>query len=138
MTPGNHETYDNYSFLTFRFRDPLFNVSQNHYLSFNWQGIHFVLLDYDFYDASSPDVQDTIYGWIENDLQIANDDKHRSVWPWIVVVSHRPIYCTSSPSTIPEDLRCYSFYSDKQIWDELFFQYHVDLVIQGHIHNYER
>ena len=58
----------------------------------------------------------------------------RAVTPWVVVLMHRPLYCSSNDyydcvRAAPE-LRA--------TFEPLFVRYGVDLVVAGHVHHYER
>jgi len=107
-------------------------MTNNHYYSFNLEGIHFVFLSFEFYETSPAQIQHSMYLWLDNDLRIANDDKHRKIWPWIVVLTDKPIYCTV------EENNCRELYSLRQHWDELFNSYKVNLVLSGNKGYYER
>src|SRR5438874_2504239 len=49
---------------------------------------------------------------------------------WIIVIYHRPAY--TSPSVHSADIAL------RDLYHPLFEKYHVDLVLQGHNHAYER
>lgn len=139
LTPGNHDEFGNYSLLNYRFRMPLFEQSSNHYYSFNVGLVHFLSFDLDFYeekiDAQS---QEVMYKWVEKDLELANAPENRTRQPWIIIFSHRPIYCSYNDKDDQPTNRCYNFYEKRKDWDELFHKYNVDLYLSGHVHSYER
>ena len=135
MTPGNHEVYQNFSFLNYRLRMPNYDQTSNQYYSFDVGQIHFLAIDMDFYDNYTLN-QTAMTDWIVNDLQ--NARSQNATVPWIIVLTHRPIYCSYSSLYDPENKRCYSFYSQRSNWDEIFYTYKVDLVLQAHVHSYER
>src|SRR6476661_673117 len=71
------------------------------------------------------------YNFVVNDLRNAANNPDIK---WIIVTMHSPFY--SSPNTFKEfdcgrDEAC-------QLYHPLFDKYGVDLVLQGHVHNYER
>jgi len=111
-------------------RNPLYNMTHNHYFSFNLQGIHFVSINFDYYEASPSEVRDQIDRWLENDLEQANDAAHRKLWPWIVALTNKPTYCGSEICEITQD--------QQKHWDEFFSSYKVDLALSGNIGEYQR
>eukprot|EP00239_Pterosperma_sp_CCMP1384_P008567 CAMPEP_0197858816 /NCGR_PEP_ID=MMETSP1438-20131217/32891_1 /TAXON_ID=1461541 /ORGANISM="Pterosperma sp., Strain CCMP1384" /LENGTH=513 /DNA_ID=CAMNT_0043475087 /DNA_START=119 /DNA_END=1657 /DNA_ORIENTATION=+ len=68
--------------------------------------------------------------WLEADLKGVD----RKAQPWVVVIGHRPLYCSSND------------YYDCEMWgpkarkalEPLFCHYGVDLYLSGHVHSYER
>ena len=141
MALGNHDIYADWSFMNLRIRNPLFNMTKNHYFSYNQEGIHFTFLNLDYYEKASADIQKEMVNWIETDLSVANSQENRAKWPWIIFVAHRPIYCgyrEQGDEDIPESVWCYSFYAKRKIWDELLHKYSVDLMLTAHKHSYER
>ncbi|ONK71228.1 uncharacterized protein A4U43_C04F6200 [Asparagus officinalis] len=68
------------------------------------------------------------YEWIKKDL--ASVDRGRT--PWVIFMGHRPMY--SSVSSIPPSTDSRFV---KSI-EPLLMEYKVDLVLFGHVHNYER
>jgi hypothetical protein len=115
---GNHEgTAANY--LQY-FDLPTTNSGTERYYSFDYANAHFVMLDTTMtYSAGSPQ-----YIWLENDL-IANQGKQ-----WIFAVFHHPPYsaCLAHGSVL----------SVRSALCPLFEKYGVDMVFNGHDHNYER
>jgi hypothetical protein len=136
VTPGNHEADDNYASLNMRLRDPLFNKSQNHFFSFNAGYAHYIVFNFDFYDDAENDTQTQIMTALISDLEDAT--KAKKQWPWLIVMSHRPIYCSYNNPEDQEKGRCYNFYGRWQIFDELWQKYKVDMHLSGHLHAYER
>ncbi|EPS26379.1 hypothetical protein PDE_01315 [Penicillium oxalicum 114-2] len=53
----------------------------------------------------------------------------RSVTPWVIVAGHRPWYTTGSSSGCT---------SCQQAFEDIFYQYGVDLGVFGHVHNSQR
>ena len=68
--------------------------------------------------------------WIEQDLAAANAD--RADHPFIVVISHRGMFSTSLHATDPDVL------ATRASLAPLYDKYKVDLVVNGHDHEYER
>ena len=123
-TLGNHdvEKGDGAAYLK-NFHLPR-NNPQNaeRYYSFDWGNAHFVALNSELYhddDSGSPKEQKA---WLERDLR----ETRR---PWKIVFFHRPIYSSSnhgSDEEIREDL------------EPIFIRHKVNMVFNGHDHNYER
>ncbi|KAJ9201185.1 hypothetical protein DTO021D3_6091 [Paecilomyces variotii] len=65
------------------------------------------------------------YQWLVKDL--ASIDRQKT--PWVIVMSHRPMYSTQT-ATYQSDVR--------NAWEELLLKYKVDAYLAGHIHWYER
>ncbi len=93
------------------------------YFSFNYQNIHFLVVD----TESTYTVGSTQYNFIKNDLSTANSDSNIK---WKVVIFHKPMYTTQSSHSPLGSLR--------DALHPLFDQYKVDLVIQAHNHYYQR
>lgn len=66
--------------------------------------------------------------WLANDLAAVN----RSQTPWIIVAGHRPWYVSTQNVSSNVCWMC------KDVFEPLFIQYNVDLVLSGHQHVYER
>ncbi len=69
------------------------------------------------------------YNWLQNNLELVN----RLITPWIIVVMHCPWYSSNM-----------NHYADsqtilmRQSMEQLFYQYNVNIVFNGHVHDYER
>src|SRR5215831_9082636 len=93
--------------------------TSNWIFSLNFQDVHILAIN-----TESPDFQ-----FIENDLKIQPK--------WKIVIFHRPVY--TSPGGHPPDEAPPGYRAgirDKVV--PLFDRYHVDLVLPGHNHNYQR
>jgi predicted phosphodiesterase len=99
-----------------------FGLTQQYY-SFNYKNIHFLALSTEIPFL----VNSAQYKFVNNDLSKAASNPNID---WIVVYYHRPMY--TIPSTHPAIALLRSTYHP------LFEQYGVDLVLQGHNHNYQR
>ena len=111
-------------------------VTESLYASFDAGPVHVVVFDDQLVAeaAAVPDltaaVGKTIADWVDADLAAADD--RRDQVPWIVVANHRGILSTSHHADDADvlDLR-------KQMMP-IYDAHHVDLVLNGHDHNYER
>ena len=93
------------------------------YYSFDHQNVHFI-------SASTElpfEIGSKQYDFIKNDLEKTSSDPKIN---WIVVFFHRLAY--TSPSLIDP------IKSIRETFHPLFQKYGVDLVMQGHSHNYQR
>jgi hypothetical protein len=92
------------------------------YYSYNWGNTHFMALDSEQdYGPTSPQ-----YAWLLGDLQSAAF--HGATWH--IAYFHRPPYSSGYGHG--------SEYSLREAWSPLFERFGVDLVVNGHEHNYER
>lgn len=130
---GNHETYQDptYSSMKPNLYVNQFNVPQNgpdglkgQTYSFNYGSVHFVVLDSQ--EAEEQPVGGDIFApqeaWLEQDLSANTQD-------WTVVLMHKTIYYNKATRT-NEDL--------KAAFQPIFDKYHVDVVFDGHDHDYSR
>ncbi len=100
------------------------------YYSFDYGNIHFISLDsyiienntYRLYDTGGPQFQ-----WLQADLAANTKD-------WTIVYFHHPPYTMGSHNSDTED----ELKAIRQNVIPLLEQYKVDLVLNGHSHNYER
>src|SRR5207253_4156984 len=83
---------------------------------------HFLVLD----KNQTHTVNSAQYNFTQSDLATARQDSSIN---WIIAYFHEPMY-TSWPSANYTDMR--------NPFQPLFDQYHVDLVLQAHVHAYER
>jgi hypothetical protein len=93
------------------------------YYSFDYQNVHFIALSTEVpYNKTSLQ-----YDFVNNDLFRAASNPNID---WIVVYFHRLMYTSPSHHIESRTLR--------DTYHPLFERYGVDLVLQGHNHNYER
>ena len=123
---GNHETVDGSStHLDSGGRTGFLNHFglTNTYYSFNYQNVHFLVMDTES-PYSSTSAQ---YTFVKNDLIQASNN---STIGWIVAYFHKPMYTSPALHAALIGMRA--------IYQPLFDQYSVDLVLQAHNHAYER
>ena len=120
---GNHDSGDegDPTLLQAQYKNH-FGLS-NTYYSFDDHNVHFIAMDSNLpYTIDSPQ-----YSFVKRDLISASQNPNIK---WIIVYFHHPMY--TSPSKHPPDILL------RNIYHPLFDQYGVDLVLQGHNHNYQR
>lgn len=116
---GNHDyTTESAGPYKTLFETPINSTNEDYY-SFNYDNIHFVSLNTNL-DYS---VGSTMYAWLENDLASTNKK-------WVVVFFHQPPYSSSNVHGSTVDMQTTIV--------PIFETYDVDLVLNGHDHDYER
>ncbi|MGZ5490504.1 MAG: LamG-like jellyroll fold domain-containing protein, partial [Nitrososphaeraceae archaeon] len=94
--------------------------------SFNMNNVHFLSMATEISYSSSSSQK----AFVEQDLKTASNNQNID---WIIVYFHKPMY--SSPSSCSS---CPGESSLRDIYHPLFDQYGVDLVLEGHTHDYQR
>jgi hypothetical protein len=94
--------------------------------------VHIIVIDDAWigFPNGDPDFVSVFTEWLRADLDAAK--ANRANVPWIVPVHHHHEYSVSNHGDDDDVLKVRAFFTP--IWDE----YHVDMVINGHSHNYER
>jgi predicted phosphodiesterase len=129
MVPGNHENDSSQYFGNFAL--PGLDQNAERFGSFNVGNAHIVLLDDETISADpTSDIASAETAWLDQDLTAADAD--RTNHPFEIVVHHRGELSTSVHSTDSDVVQMRS--TLMPIWDK----HHVDLVLNGHDHNYER
>jgi hypothetical protein len=95
--PGNHEDHSNATHYKARYNMPETEENQgmDTFYSFNLGAAHYIMFDtetYTFHHEGSEGARQTQNNWLREDLKKANEE--RSVRPWIIAVSHHPLYCS--------------------------------------------
>jgi hypothetical protein len=132
-----HGNHDNHTALFFgNLVLPQDNVKFPQYgelfFSFDVGPVHVIVLDdaYVVDPTGDANYQPTLQSWLDTDLMAAT--MNRTKVPWIIVSHHHPEYSSSLHGTDPNVLRGRQFFAP--IWQK----YHVDMVFNGHDHDYER
>jgi hypothetical protein len=126
---GNHEipsdTDDEYHLSEEAYTDlaERFNLTEQQYYSFNYNNVHFTALSTELlpFDQARQKI------FLEGDLAKASSDPNLD---WIIVYLHRPLYTFPGAHNASDGLR--------NMYHPIFMKYGVDLVLQGHNHNYQR
>jgi len=149
VCPGNHEyscehkecTYYSVNFTDYnaKFLMPG-NYSRSNttmWFSFDYSNTHFISLSTETDYPNAP--FDSIFGdqvaWLQNDLE---SNQQRNTTKWIVVSMHRPIYSSFTGFCEPNGEPIGQSKDIQNAFESLFNMYHVDLVIVGHVHSYQR
>ena len=118
-TLGNHERNSPLYYQAFELREGGGDFEKRWY-SYTIGDIYFIVLDSNVAQGTNLYKEQT--RWLEEELKKAQSYKFR------IVYFHHPFF-TNSPNREP---------SLKEEWKELFEKYKVQLVLNGHIHHYER
>ena len=145
---GNHEYLYNFSHYINRFTMPdYYNGHGNMYYSWNIGPLHIITLSseyYYFFPGQREQLVQQQYQWLENDLIRANLPQNRFKQPWIIVMGHKPFYCSNVAkdlcATIDNPIRVGLLVNNTRIYglEYLLTKYSVDLTLWAHEHSYER
>jgi acid phosphatase type 7 len=134
--PGNHDLYSANSLQESGPYYDIFTLPKNGesggvpsgseaYYSFDYGNIHFISLDSETNELRDP--EGPMVKWLEQDLK-------RNMLQWVVVFFHHPPYSKGAHNT---DWQIQSVDIRKVILP-ILDKYHVDIVLCGHTHVYER
>jgi acid phosphatase type 7 len=134
VLPGNHEAGRNFSHYMNRFKMPRNQENQgtNLFYSFNIGLAHFIMFSTEqyFYEELGPVIENGIK-WLVRDLEMVKENREKV--PWVFFLTHRPFYCSTIGKGCFKEAEML-----RGVFEELFNEFSVDVVFQGHIHNYER
>jgi hypothetical protein len=100
------------------------------YASFDVGNTHFVMVDDYFVANALTEIATAQLAWLESDLSHAN--ANRASVPFIAVLSHRGLFSTSLHAQDPDVLL------SRGTFAPIYDKYAVDIVFNGHDHEYER
>lgn len=129
---GNHDTLTNQTNYTNQFYLPHNNPANTElYYSFTWGNAKYIALDGNINcDAGSPQ-----YIWLENELKCNNSE-------WTFIFFHQPPWTNAWDISYSIPFQYWYQYSGnvdmRTSLVPLFEQYHVDGVLNGHAHDYQR
>lgn len=123
-TAGNHERAG-YTFVNHNNIEYDKALSTGGYYSFDYDNLHFTVLDTNVFEDGNQKEIDAQLAWLEEDL--ASTDKN-----WKVVMLHIGAYSTGDHSNDSSAIKI------RQVLPPIFAKYKVDLVLQGHDHVYTR
>lgn len=138
VTPGNHEFWYNFAAYKARFYMPSNGDNgdagdgsgDNMYYSWNYGNVHFVAMNSET-AVDTPDFHKNQLKWFDS-VQSAVD---RAQTPFLVAHFHRPMYCSNEASCTKSKEAPNRLTKEAE---ELFHASKVDLVLTGHVHEYER
>ena len=128
VSPGNHEFF--YDFVAYknRFNMPGHELTKSMYYQWSNGPVKFISLN-------SETVIDTAnFHELEVEfLKKTLENTNRSETPFVVVHFHRPLYCSN-------DGECsgHNAITLRKKVEDILYSNHIDLVMNGHIHSYER
>ncbi|XP_050344414.1 acid phosphatase type 7 isoform X1 [Nymphalis io] len=138
--PGNHEA--KYNFSNYRNRFSMPGPYESMFYSFDLGPIHFISISTEFYyflEFGFKMVANQ-FEWLQEDLIEATKPENRARRPWLVLVGHRPMYCSNS-----DDIDCSVEYTRKGLpflglysLEPLLQRFGVDVALWAHEHSYER
>ena len=129
VSPGNHEFWFNFSAYKHRFAMADDGAHQSMYYSLDIGDVHLLATNTESIEDLSY-VSDAQVGWIRADLAAATAASR----PWTVVYGHRPLYTAAAHGQdIP---RGPAYLRDKL--ELVYVEGGVDIVVQGHVHDYQR
>eukprot|EP00095_Tigriopus_kingsejongensis_P003965 maker-scaffold79_size400133-snap-gene-3.16 protein:Tk03965 transcript:maker-scaffold79_size400133-snap-gene-3.16-mRNA-1 annotation:"iron zinc purple acid phosphatase-like protein" len=143
--PGNHDEAYNFSNYKARFSMP--GDAESMYYSFNLGPVHFISISTEFYFflEYGTEMVANQFEWLVQDLKDANQPENRAERPWIIVIAHRPMYCSNSITDddcifVDSRIRVGLELGTDYVFglEQLFFHNNVDLYLAGHQHSYER
>jgi len=145
VSEGNHEGGSTIVHYYYRFSMP--GNSSNLFYSFNIGKVHFISYSTEFIFENQTELQAAQNAFILSDLATYN----RTLYPWLVVFGHRPLYCSANMTAPSVKLGIYfppyerhnndcleDATTVRDAFEDTWYQGKVDLVITSHVHAYER
>eukprot|EP01138_Halocafeteria_seosinensis_P014753 gb/GECG01015061.1/.p1 GENE.gb/GECG01015061.1/~~gb/GECG01015061.1/.p1 ORF type:complete len:246 (+),score=16.96 gb/GECG01015061.1/:1-738(+) len=139
VCPGNHEQHGAFAQYQQRFTMPMMGRnSSNMWHSFNLGNVHYAVINSEAWFGHGD--LESQFEWLSDDLEQANELSIRTQRPFIAVVSHRPMYCSSRGHSEcrRKDNPIRVGKSEKYQLEELLNRYNVDFYFTGHVHAYAR
>jgi hypothetical protein len=128
LSVGNHEAPENFTHYQNRFYLPNRSENKTFYYSYDINNVHLVSLNSEAPYSSLFDEEyiQRMLEWLRNDLSSTKKK-------WKIAYMHRPLYCSKPSGDYINGVK-----KLKNLFEDIFLKYSVDLVIAGHRHNYER
>lgn len=118
--------------------------NQGLYFSYDIGPVHFISYSSELYYYTEWLGPERQYEWLEKELQKSTTPESRVKHPWVIVLAHRPMYCTSlnNDDCTKRKTRTRVGIKNGNVreygLEKLFFDYGVDMHIYAHEHTYER
>ncbi|CEP17620.1 hypothetical protein [Parasitella parasitica] len=143
---GNHESAYNFSHYKNRFDSVPYAESKfdnSLMYSINYKSLHLVSFSTEVYFTGTTEEIQTAINWLDADLTEAN--KHRLTRPWIIFLTHHPMYCSVDSADCSDRAATIKNGpvdpSTNLNWgglEDIMLKHKVDIYMSGHVHNYER
>jgi len=78
------------------------------------------------------------YAFVKADLARANAPEQRKKVPWVIAMTHRPMYHTASHHPNCGSGGDWSICMVRDLYEPVFHDYGVDVLFSGHSHHYQR
>jgi hypothetical protein len=137
--PGNHEVKSNYSHYLARYPMPKNQANEGSGLFYSFEAglVRYILLNTNVFIYGTEEEKTTQLNWLTQELKKAQENRDKN--PWVVVLSHQPLYCFYEVGNSHSEFDCVKQTGKlRKFLEEPYNKYEVDLVIQGHMHKYER
>jgi len=127
VSPGNHEFW--YDFVAYknRFNMPGSKLTKSMYYQWSNGPVKFISLNSET-AIDTADFHELEIQFLKKTLENTN----RLETPFVVVHFHRPLYCSNDDECYTKALRL------RKKAEDILYSNHIDLVLNGHIHSYER
>lgn len=136
---GNHERNWNFTHYSNRYLMPKNDASKDTSLFYSLDVgfVHHIFINTNVFKYGEDAEMETHLNWLEDDLKKANENRNNT--PWIVGYSHHPLYCAYNQNDSQSLWDCRK-QSDimRDYLEELYYENNVDLIVSGHVHNYQR
>jgi UDP-2,3-diacylglucosamine pyrophosphatase LpxH len=140
VIPGNHEQEEDLQYKQYNHRFNMIDSKtgdvNNHFYSFNIGLVHFIGINTQWHADDETDKMYRQFTWLQQDLLDANNNRESR--PWIIVMTHQPLYCKKKSSEECEKFRQFKLMRKETHLEELFYRHGVDIVLSGHEHIFKR
>ena len=130
-SPGNGDSGGNFtSYYKTDFHMPESEMYDSLWHSFDIGASHIIGVSTEAFYYQDETVQQNMLNWMREDLIRANENRENV--PWIILHYHRPAYSENYGAPLHGDTYA------REVLEPLTFEFGVDVVFSGHVHNQER